>query len=909
MNPDKIKKAQEVFREAKEKYELLMDSRMILSVKEQFDLSHEISSHITADKGLLEYCEENEDYSSKRKTLLDSIQAFQKELIASKTKPQFEISLDENYNVKDYQTASSALNEIVLEELDNGFISEKNEKTLSTILECKDHISTLKDVVERLKEETYNILVIGEYQSGKTTLINAIIGQYVGAIGDGKVTSAVPVSYTYGSDEQINVIWRSKTRLMEILSILGTYIADADIDSFDLENEYERKELLDKLNLFRRDESCPKSGEAGCKALAVCSLILSHYGTPEWRKARSLNYSFEDIPDLTRFPKKDDADFQAYWRKRGESRFDLRSSLFVFIERIECTIDSNRLKELNCNIIDAPGLFSNEYDTQVTKKEMERADAILYLLPYDKQVGEKACCSLLEVKKESSAITRKLFVVNNVNSADRKKNFVKANRFFVEELFDGKIELHEIDAHLAWLGVVKDIYENGRLSKSFAEEFIRTCRGNSFSGEINADDFEDVMEDELYPYRFSNDNLGADIIARSRMISVMSELIDFIKQNKAYSIIVSNGIGKMYDEVRSIRKSLYLQKIEPFIVGHDELVDLWKKRLERVDIFAENVKTISRTHFFSGNPSLCDRLSGIVNSSLFDDDVIKKLAQEITSAIYKEKWELAKIGKNEEKLEKYITPIISDVVLGFITSKISSWNDLMKSGQDVTFTYIFKPEIDNLKVKLENDWRTLHSDDPEFNDPDVMKKYCEVPVSTQNFAMGEQKEGAPQNISIKQSSLAPYLLGDLMATIIGVIGVIMAVAIPTVLAIVSNPFGWLAGLVLGSGAAMYAAFKGSDILEQKFVQKIAPKVLEKLKERNIHYTLRSILRKEMNGILNNYIDALKVDKKLMENNATIATSTPATEHAGNCSSALGITEEIDSQISGYWDFISLHLEK
>lgn len=909
MDPEQIKKAQEVFREAEENYQILMDTRKFLSVKEQFDLSQTISTHITTDGSLLEYCTENEEYSSKRKTLLETIQVFQKDLIESKTKPPFEINLDESYNVKDFLTASSDLDEIAKEELEKGFNSKNNSELLSSIPECEIHISTLRDVIERLKGEVFNILIMGEYQSGKTTLMDAIIGQYVGAIGDGTATSAVPISYTYGPKEKIKVIWRTKGQLMEVLSILGTYIADANLESFDLENETDRKELLNKLNLFRKEAICPKSSDAGCKALAICSLILRYYGTQEWRKALSVDYSYDDIPSLTRFPKNDEADFQTYWRKRGESKFDLQVALFAFIERIECILDSSRLKELNCTIIDALGLFSNEYDTQITQKEMERADAILYLLPYDKQVGEKTCGSLFTIKKKFPDVTRKLFVVNNINSADRKKNFVMANRSSIEEMFDGKTELHVLDVHLAWLGVVKEMYENGKLSRLFAEEFIRTSLGNDYYGEINADDFEEVMADELYPYRLPQDISGAEIIARSEMMPVLDELINFIKQNKAYSIIVSNGIGKMYSEVSSIRNSLYLQRIEPFIVGHDKLVELWRKRLERVDTFSENVLTISQNHIFAGTPSLCDKLTDMVSSRMFDDEAIKELAQKITSAIYNEKWKVAKIGKNKEKLEKFLNPIVSNVVLDFVSSEIYSWNYLMKSGQNVTFSCIFNPEMSLLKVELENYWRTLYSDDSEFSESKVMSTYIDVPTSTQGFAMREQEDGVSQNISIKQNSLSLYLLGDLMATITGIIGIIITAAIPTVLAIVSNPIGWLAGLVIGAGLTIYASFEGSDILEKKFVQKIAPDVLDKLKESNINGTLHRIVGKEMRNILDGYIATLKVNKKLMENNATIATSTPAAEVASNCSSALNITEEIDSQLSKYGEFIFSHLEK
>lgn len=909
MDSETIKKAQEALLLAEEDYQILQNAENVLSVKERFDLSQTISMHITTDRNLLDYCKENEEYSSKRKMLLEKIQKFQKDLIESKTKAPFEISLDESYNVKNYQEASSSLNEIAYEELELGFITKYNSNILSDIPECKVHNTTLKDVIERLKGEIYNVLIMGEYQSGKTTLIDAIIGQYVGAIGDGRTISAVPISYKYDSEEKIKVIWRSKERLMEVLSILGRYIKDANLDTFDIENAAERRALLDKLNLFRKGEECPKFSEAGCKSLAICSLILNHYGSEEWRKAILATYNYSDIPWLTRFPKNDEGDFQAYWRKRGESKFDLRISLFAFIERVECHIDSIRLKELNCTIIDAPGLFSNEYDTQVTQKEMERADAILYLLPYDKQVGEKTCSSLFTIKRKYPDIARKLFIVNNRNSSDRRKNFINANRSAIEELFDGKIDLHIIDAHLAWLGVVKESYEKGVLSNGFVTEFLWMMLGDGINGKISEVDFEKIMDEEISPYRLPKGASGQEIIAKSEMMATLKDLVEFIKQNKAYSIIVSNGIGRMYNEVSAIRRSLYLQKIEPFVVGHEELVKLWKKRLERADEFVKIVKTTSQSHFFEGNPSLCGRLYGIVSSRIFDEDAIKELCQKIATAIYNQKWTLVKLGKNKEKIEKHLKPIISDVIIRFITDKISYWNELMKSGQDVTFSCIFNPEMALLKTKLENEWRILYSDDLEFVDSKNMSKYLDVPTSTQGFAMKEQKEGGAQNLSVKQGSLTPYLLGDLMTTIAGIVGIIIVLAMPTILAIVSNPVGWFVGLVVGAGAAIYAAYEGEDALEKKFVQKVAPDILVKMQDSDIKGTLEGIVRKEMKDILNGYIQTLKVNKKLMENDGTIATSTPVEEFANNCSVALKTTEEIDAQLSKYGEFIFSQLER
>lgn len=911
MDSNTIKKSKEALRKAEENYQILEETDYLFSLKERFDLSCAILNHVTNYNNLVELCKEDDECSKRRETLLTNIQIFQRNLIESKANVPFEIDIDDRFNVIDFKCAAKTLEQMASEELVRGFINESKSCISTTIPEISKHKKTLTGVVERIKGEVYNVLIMGEYQSGKTTLINSIIGKYVGAIGNGTATSAVPISYTYGSEEKISVVWKSKERLLGILSILGRYIKDANLDNFDIDNYKDRETLLDKLNSFRRnDKECPTSGEAGCKSLAICSLILKHYGTEEFQDVISGDYSFDDIPILTRFPKNDESGFQTYWRKRGESKFNLKISLFAFIERIDCHIPSSRLQELNCTIIDAPGLFSNDYDTQVTEKEMERADAILYLLPYDKEAGEKSCGSLYQIKKKYPDNTRKLFIVNNRNTSDRKKNFVNSNRATVQEMFDDKIDLHVLDAHLAWLGVIKEAYENGNLTKSFKSEFIRLVSDCEYE-EANLDAaFCEAFEDELYPYRLPHNISGKDIIARSDMMKVLRELVDFIRHNKAYSIIVSNGISQMLNEVNSIRNSLYLQRIEPYILGHDELVCLWNKRKARTDEFASRVVTISNDHFFNSNngyKSLCERLSESVGAKIFDDEAIKELCQKIATAIYNEKWKLVKMGKNEEKIKKHLDPIIKNVIVDFLTTKILNWNGSINSGQDINFSNIFNPEMKLLKHKLEKEWESLYADDSEFSKS--MKEYFDVPTSTKDFAMKEQKEGSAQNITIKQGSLAPYLLGDLMASIAAIVGVVMVLAMPTVVAVVSNPVGWAAGLVIGGGAAIYMAFKGEDILEEKFVKKVAPDLFAKLKENNVQGTFGNIINREMKDIINGYLRTLKVNNKLMDNNATIATSTPASEISSNCSDALEIIEEIDNQLSLYKNFINTQLSK
>lgn len=909
MDEDKLKKASEALQQAKDQFQLLKDTLQYLSIQKQFGLAQTIIGHVTNDEALLEVCAENQDYANRRKVLLDSIQSFQKELIEMILQLTIQRDIDFTLNVRNFNEARSALKELAQAELENGFLSEGISPILSNIPECIQHIVTLNDVIARINGEIYNVLIMGEYQSGKTTLINAIVGQYVGAIGDGTATSAVPISYTYGEKENVSIIWKSKEQLVELLAPLDRYITDMDFNSFDLDDKAQRDEWLKQLNIFRKDKGCPSVAESGCKLLAVCGLILKYYGSAELAEMMSHEFVFDDLATITKFPHRgDDANFQTIWKRRGETSFTVLSSLFAFIERVECQVNSVRLKELNCTITDAPGLFSNDYDTRITINEMQIADAILYLLPYDKEAGQNSCGSLYTIHNQYPDVSRKLFLVNNRSLCDKKKNFVSANRETILEMFGEEMALHVVDAQLGWLGIIKETYLSGKLPKAQIREFVEQTLELDTT-DVNLDQaFTDAWNEAIYPYRLKGEFTPAHLIELSELDIVLKNLINFIQVNKAYSIVISNGIGKLYNELTRVRKSLNLQRIEPFIKGHDALVNLWDSRLERADVFSEKVKDESKAHLFEsqyGGLPLCERLANGVSSKLFSDDIIRKLGSDIAKTIYANKWKLVKIGKNEQKLRNFLTPKLSEVVVDLVKSRISYWNDMIKTNQDTTFINIFTPEMALLRLKLEKEWHSIYADDKEFYD--AMNEYFNIPLSTAEFSMEDKGPDGETNISFNRKSLNPYLLGDLMTTITGLVGILIGIAFPTILAIVSNPGGWAVGLVLGLGMTMYAAFKGEEVLEEKFVQKVGPDIYAKLNEQNVQNTFGSLVRTEVRKILEGFSSNLKVHKKQMEDNATIARATPGREVASNCFEAIGIINEIDTQFSKYVEFVDSQL--
>lgn len=84
-------------------------------------------------------------------------------------------------------------------------------------------MTTLCKIAARSKDSDYKVLLMGGYQSGKTTLVDAIIGKHIGAIGDGNTTSAVPIAISYGNSVSVSLQWKDKSLSYHYFLVLKIY--------------------------------------------------------------------------------------------------------------------------------------------------------------------------------------------------------------------------------------------------------------------------------------------------------------------------------------------------------------------------------------------------------------------------------------------------------------------------------------------------------------------------------------------------------------------------------------------------------------------------------------------------------------------------------------------------------------
>lgn len=892
-----------------EKFDILKESLDDFSIYEQLTMASNIRNNVVADRSITEGCENSQALSDNRKLLLEKITEFQKVTISEVTKDKYFIDCSENVTIEDFIEANESLFGISRDEL-SGSLNSEGDTLYSKIEESYKHKVTLKNIVDRGTKNEYKILLMGEYQSGKTTLVDSVIGRHISAIGDGNTTSAIPIAFSYGTEVRVVAQWKNIEHLRLLLSYIKKYIKDFSVKDFDINNKNKREELYQKLEDFRCTSDCPKAKEPGLKILAICSLILKYYNDYRLKNVTQGGLSISTIPVISRFPVK----FETRWHKKGGDDFKFEESIFAFLERVQCFLPSDTLKQLNCTIIDSPGLFSNAYDTKVTEREMVNANAVLYLLPYDKEVGEDTCGSLYILRNNYADILRKLFIVNNRSFCDHKR-FFQTNRETIDEMFGPTMDLYKLDARLAYLGVIKKSYDAALLSNEEILQFINSCQ-HEFEDDNDSVVFNNFLDAWNYSisfyksrFRWENAPTAQEIIEKSNLLSVLTNLLTFIDKNRAYSIIASEGIYKLYNEISSIRKSLSLRHVRLYLDGREKTELLWNVRLSRAKEFEQIAHDVIQKHLFGvveDVQPLSERLSESVYLKIFTDDSINNLVVNICREVYNNKWDLTKCGKNEEKIKKLIAPKIESVVANFIIERVDYWNELMKNGQDSSFNSLFKAQIKLLESELDTKWKETFdsNDDNEFDS--TRNLYFEVKKDTSRFTIGNSQNNG-NGFSTGRVSLMGSLLNDVAMIVAAILLFLIPTIISIILAVVSNPAGWVAGAVAGGFGAGYYLFTGDDWMEKKFVDSNAQKIKEKLSSNNLNAKLQNFLQTEIRKILKAYASTLTLNVKRLDDDRDVSLSSPIEEVEHNCFVSVKEIIAIDEIIKIYVEFVNRYI--
>lgn len=257
----------------------------------------------------------------------------------------------------------------------------------------------LADTREKLRKGLFSIVLIGAFQSGKSTLFNYLCDgrelSPVGPGGGGIRTSGCRVSahpQVEGGREFAEVTWRTKGELLRSLgSALRVHYDIKDRESanasylterlVNLDDREQRDELAEhawnELNDTGEDFSYSSKTELMRFALLVCAFYPDF---AERINKRTEEWKVDDAVIISSYPQ----DWESRWERvksqeQVKTEFRPQDVAFAFCGGLDFYLDSANLRILGCSISDCPGLFISEWDTEIAKTCIRGADAVLYM--------------------------------------------------------------------------------------------------------------------------------------------------------------------------------------------------------------------------------------------------------------------------------------------------------------------------------------------------------------------------------------------------------------------------------------------------------------------------------------------------------------------------------------------------
>lgn len=267
---------------------------------------------------------------------------------------------------------------------------------------------------EKLRQDRFNLVLTGGFQNGKSTLFSYLCGgrelSPIGPGNGGTPTSAariVALPVQEGGAEYAIVRWRTPD---ELLASLGEWVVPhymqarhengrinsswryVTTEDIDLDCDEARHRLAD---IARKALENPGQNAMIIDQARMALLIAWFY--PDFREAisqpeRAQRYdSLETVIRLSSYPRS----WQQRWKEAHDSNwqsgFTRGDVSFVFIHSVEYHIDSARLRQLGCCLIDSPGLSASKWDSDIAAQCMRESDAILYLFSGDKSISVDDC--------------------------------------------------------------------------------------------------------------------------------------------------------------------------------------------------------------------------------------------------------------------------------------------------------------------------------------------------------------------------------------------------------------------------------------------------------------------------------------------------------------------------------------
>ncbi len=448
--------------------------------------------------------------------------------------------------------------------------SQYEKLDMSSLKKTKEEIAAIR---KKVYEDIYKIVLVAKFQGGKSTSFNAITGgSCISPMGNGAIKcSAAPVmakSVLSSADAKVTVYMRNKTELSELLSAGG--FDDVDLDSIE-SVEYAKTEWQEKFIIWQDNRDLFKDdGERDM--FFVSGFILEYFMHPtiqEYVKKQSFEVSIGDIGQFAKFPD----GYMLKYSHNGPRAFTVEEALYAFVCKVDAHVQSQEMSKIGASFVDAPGLFANAYDTNVTRAELSDASAVWYLLGGTAPGSEE----LRAIKECYELSNGRLFI-----SANFKGNrvalpvWLKDSLPSIEAVVNGIIKNVKIQPYHALLALLYTQGEyfvtNGKwLDDSIKEFLIKQCEDlgipnpDAWPSEKCWKKLVKVCINQMYPAGLDefddlSDSLsteGTAIIRREcNWDGTVEAIREFVVNSKSKSILITDTSQKALALIHDLKKLL-----------------------------------------------------------------------------------------------------------------------------------------------------------------------------------------------------------------------------------------------------------------------------------------------------------------------------------------------------------------
>ena len=397
-------------------------------------------------------------------------------------------------------------------------------------------LSDIRGKADRVKADRFNIVIAGESKSGKSTFINAYLGEELLPMDVKQCTSAI-VEIKYGESFSVNATY-ADGRPAKVIT-----------------DRAKAREFLKKnaaLDDEYRDIPVP----------TINSEILVKSGLHAMKKGRTITISKADVEDMLQSPEVQAANvhnipnYNDRIRKYIETKKDSWQDIITKIEVIFRFGEDLR----GIEIIDTPGVCARGGVSEITDKYIEKADAIIFLKPVIGQALESEQFNqFLEqrsVDMNKDALFLVLTHIATKNEADIRRLEGDAHEKFSSKINEKKILFVDSKAKL--------------YSKKFADKKFADIK--NVGDELRRLNSEGILDGFVTKAYFETNSSSdiKDFINKLEEQSQFDQIYDSLNtfgRNAHYRLLASlldsinNMYGKLWNDMNS-RIDMFKQKAE-----------------------------------------------------------------------------------------------------------------------------------------------------------------------------------------------------------------------------------------------------------------------------------------------------------------------------------------------------------